>query len=166
MDNPYDYQKLMGTLIDEIKAKTGIDTYESNSMGPEHQYPFYTFDIIDPHVELPFTDNVDNEEFEIQLEMMAHSDSHYEALNLASQLHKLFKTYDMDILGENNGFYVVEADDIATADNTISIQVERRASFELVLRVLDSFRDDIPTIDDAEINGADLSDKNNYGKQD
>lgn len=165
MDKPYDYEALMALITDEIKQQTGIDCYEANSIGPQQSYPFFTFDIVDPHIKLPFTDNIDFEQFEMTIQFDAHSQNIYEATNLASQLSKMFGIQSVGLLAEQNGFYIIETEDVQNTDNVISIQVERRSGFVVRLRICDSFQDDIQTIDDVNLNGSDLSDKTNYNKE-
>ncbi|KID42932.1 hypothetical protein LbDm2_2164 [Levilactobacillus brevis] len=77
-------------------------------------------------------------------------------------LAKLFETQQMDYLGDENNFYVVEIGDIDSSDNVITAQVERRAEFTVRLRLLDTFEDKTNTIGDIGINGANLSDKDKY----
>ena len=164
MDKPYDTKALMALIIDDIKQETGIDCFVADSVGPQQKYPFFTFDFVDPHINLPFTDNVDFEQFEMAIHFDAHAKSIYTATDLANQLTKLFKTQAFSLLAEQNNFYVIDSDSVESTDNVISIQVEYRAGFELHLRICDSFQDDIQTIDSVDINGTSLSAKNTQEK--
>lgn len=160
--NTYNYRRLMMTLGDFIKTKTGMALVESNTNGPQPAYPFFSWEIANPHKDIGFTDNVDNEEFEMEVEFTVHSTNHLDALNIAGELNKLFKTNELYMLGTQNQFYVIDLSDIESADNIISIQVERRVGFTVNLRVQDSFADEMPQIDDVSINGSPLSDKDKY----
>lgn len=159
MEQAYDYKKLMTVILDEISDKLQLPCIETNSQGSQPAYPFYTFDIADPHIELPFTDNVDFEEFECAIEFMSHSKSGYEATNMAVQLSKLFKTAHMAYIGAQHNFYVIDVEDVESSDNIITLQVERRSAFTLNLRICDEFVDELDPIEDIEINGSHLKDK-------
>lgn len=158
MENTFNQKKMMGIIIDEIKSATGLDCVEQSTV-KQPDYPFYTFRNVTSHTSIGFTDNVDSEEFEMTLHFDAHSLSMYEATDYAEKLHKLFQTQEFDILSAQNNFYIIDCDDIENTDNPISIQVERQSGFNVPIRVVDNFKDDKTTIDNIEINGGQLTNK-------
>lgn len=148
MEQPYDYASLMTVIIKGIKEQTGVMCIEANSVGKMPPYPFFTWDFVTAHQDIGFTDNVDEEVFETSIMFEAHTQKTTEALNLASQLRKLFETNYFDTLSADNSFYVIDVGDITDTNNAISLQVERRAGIQVNLRIKDSFRDNVPAIED------------------
>lgn len=161
MEKPFDWKAIMAKINGLIKQETGMDCIVEGGMGPQPPYPFFTYQI-KPYIPIGITHNVDHEEFEADLNLMAHSQSANEAYSLCYMLAKLFETQQMDYLGDENNFYVVEIGDTDSSDNVITAQVERRADFTVRLRLLDTFEDKANTIGDIDINGANLSDKDKY----
>lgn len=161
MEQPYDYASLMTVIIKGIKEQTGVMCIEANSIGKMPPYPFFTWDFITSHQDIGFTDNVDEEVFEASIMFEAHTQQTTQALNLASQVRKLFETNYFDTLSADNNFYVIDTGDITDTNNAISIQVERRAGVQVNLRIKDSFHDDVPEI--KMINPATDSDTNKEG---
>ena len=152
MEQPYDYAHLMAVIIKGIKEQTGVTCIEANSTGKMPPYPFFTWDFITAHQSIDFTDNVDEEVFEASIMFEAHTQQTTQALSLASQVRKLFETNYFDTLSADNNFYVIDTGDIADTNNAISMQVERRAGVQVNLRIKDSFRDNVPAIEDINPN--------------
>jgi len=161
MEQSYDYAKLMAVIIKGIKEQTGVTCIEANSTGKIPPYPFFTWDFITAHQSIGFTDNVDEEVFEASIMFEAHAQQTTQALNLASQVRKLFETNYFDTLSADNNFYVIDTGDITDTNNAISMQVERRAGVQVNLRIKDSFHDDVPEI--KMINPATDTDTNKEG---
>lgn len=152
MEQPYDYASLMTVIIKGIKEQTGVQCIEANSTGKMPPYPFFTWDFITAHQSIGFTDNVDEEVFEVSIMFEAHTQKTTEALNLASQLRKLFETNYFDTLSADNSFYVIDTGNITDTNNAISLQIERRAGVQVNLRIKDSFRDNVPAIENINPN--------------
>lgn len=161
MDKPFDWKHFMGILTEFIKQETGIECIAEGGMSPQQSYPFFTFQVR-PYIPIDITDNVDCEEFEAEINFMAHSHSANESYTLGNQLRKLFETQSMDYLGDENDFGVVDTGEVESSDNVITVQVERRTEFTVRLRLLDAFKDKMNTIGDIGINGTNLSDKAKY----
>ena len=152
MEQPYDYAKLMAVIKKGIKEQTGVTCIEANSTGKMPPYPFFTWDFVSAHQDIGFTDNVDEEVFEASIMFEAHTQKTTEALNLASQLRKLFETNYFDTLSADNSFYVIDTGNITDTNNAISLQIERRAGVQVNLRIKDSFRDNVPAIENINPN--------------
>lgn len=162
MDKPFDWKTFMAKIVGLIKTETGMDCIVEGGMAPQPAYPFFTYQVR-PYYSIGITDNVDQEEFEAEIDFMCHSRSANEAYSLGNQLRKLFETQSMDYLGDENDFGVVDTSAVESSDNVITVQVERRTEFTVRLRIKDTFQDKINTIGDVTINGdTPLSDKDKY----
>ncbi len=152
MEKPFDYAKLMKAIKVAIEKETGVQCIEANSVGKEPAYPFFSWDFVNAHKDLGFTDNVTEEVFEASIMFQAHSQKMTEALNLASWLRKLMLSQSFYDVASANNFYVVDADEVTDTNNVISIQVEKRAGVQVNLRIKDSFRDNVPAIENINPN--------------
>lgn len=151
MNQAFNYRKLMQNIIDKIKEEMDIETISQGSKRQGLEYPFFSYEFINPHVGIHITDNTDHELFEMVLEFDAHVADVAKSIDdiagvtgatqLANQLYKLFNSHSFYIWALANGFVVIETEDISETTNLISAQVERSAGFQVRLRTLDNYVD-------------------------
>lgn len=151
MNEAFNYRSFMQNIIEKIKKETDIETISQGSKRQGQEYPFFSYDFINPHVGIHITDNTEHELFEMVIEFDAHVTDVAKYMNdiagitgatqLANQLYKLFNSHEFYIWALTNGFVVIETEDINETTNLLSEQVERSAGFQVKLRTLDNFVD-------------------------
>lgn len=150
MASTYDYTQLIDTLIDVVKTTTDLVMIESNSVGKQPDYPFWTHTITSPYI--PITNDVVNGEvFECVISLTNHGESGLETLNYAMLLHKKIREFESRMAFYDKKITVVSAGKVGRRDNLISIEYERTAGFDLRLRIKDDYKETIPEMDNIEI---------------
>lgn len=146
----FDYTIVTRSLIKAIRNGTGYPLIEANSAGEQPPYPFCTFTITSPKIDIER--DQDNALFEIAVSLTWHGTSSLGVLNLSKKSESYFKSSDGRKTFEDNGIVVVSTTSVSGRDNFISIDYERMAGFDVRLRVRDTFTDDIGNIEGFKIN--------------
>lgn len=146
----FDYTTISSALIKAIKEGTGYQLIQDNSPGEQPDYPFCTFTITSPQIDIERDD--DNAPFEMVVSLTWHDTDSIGVLNLSKKaLAYLKSSKGRATLGEK-GIVLVSVTSSNPRDNFISIDYERMAGFDVQLRVLDTFVDDVEQIEDFQIN--------------
>ncbi|MBC9789538.1 hypothetical protein GLO25_14125 [Carnobacterium maltaromaticum] len=146
----YDYKHLADTLINVVASTSNLKMIESNSSGPQPDYPFWTYTIISPYLSIT-SDIVTGEQFEVVISLTCHAMSSLEVLNQAMNLNKDFRSFEILNYLKQTGITLVELSNTTKRDNFISIDYERLSGFDMRLRVRDSYVDDVEMIDNIEL---------------
>lgn len=152
MTSYFDYKIITSSLIKAVKTLTGYPCIEANGTGDQPKYPFATFTITSPHIQIQQDEN-QNAPFEAVVSFTWHDESSLSVLNLAKKCHSFFgSTKGRGIFAEK-GVVIVGMTDFDKRDNFISIEYERSAGFDIMMRVRDVFVDDVDGIEKIELNG-------------
>ncbi|MCL0330528.1 phage neck terminator protein [Apilactobacillus xinyiensis] len=152
MIQAFNYSDLMAKINDKMYEKMGYSAISQGSQGESDEYPFFTYEIINAHIGIGATDNVNAEVFEMLIEFDAHvsdvattDDDIFTgstgAATLANNLRKFFTISDIQEWAALNKFPIVDISDVTDTTNIISMQVERSAGFQVRLRIKDDFQD-------------------------
>lgn len=150
----FDYGNLVDTLINIAKDNMNMDMVLENDMGDQPAYPFYSFTITSPHINVT-KDVVNGEVFELTLSITCHDKSSISALSLAESFRKLFRTDAIHQTLQTNNIAIIGIDSTTNRDIPLIDIYEYRAGFDVHLRVRDSFMESLP-----QINSVDLKNKN------
>lgn len=146
-DGSFEYGALADVLIDEVKDLVGCDLVERDFSGPQRAYPFFTYKITTPYIQVMEQMN-NGELFEMVVSMTCCSDNSIKAQDLAMRLFKSLKSEEVRRkLRLNHGIVISDIDSFDNRSVFQSVSYERRTGFDLHLRVVDGFHEDVPTID-------------------
>lgn len=146
----FDYTTVTSALIKAIKDGTGYPAIAGNSAGEQPAYPFCTFTITSPKIDVERF--YEGALFEIVVSLTWHGISQIDVLNLS----KKSESYLRSTLGKkalsDNGIAIVDILNSSSRDNLISIDYERTAGFDLRLRVRDTYIDNVDFIAGFKLN--------------
>lgn len=145
----FDYKVITSSLIKSIKTLTSYPCIEANSTGDQPPYPFATFTITSPKITIQQDD--DNAPFELTVSLTWHDTSSLSVLNLAKKCESFFKTSKGRAIFTEKNVAIVDVMDFDRRDNFISIEYERSAGFDILMRVQDPHFDDVEGIDNIQI---------------
>ena len=151
MADYFDYKTITSSLIKAVKTATGYPCLEANSTGDQPPYPFATFTITSPRIQIQEDDN-SNAQFEAVVSLTWHDTSSLSVLNLAKRCESFIKSTSGRAIFAEKGVVIVGATDFDRRDNFISIEYERTAGFDISLRVMDPHKDDVEDMDGIQIN--------------
>lgn len=146
----FDYKVITSSLIKAVRTLTNYPCIEANSTGDQPPYPFATFSITSPKITIQH-DN-DNAPFELTVSLTWHDTSSLSVLNLAKKCESYFKSSVGRALFAEKEVVIVDVTDFDRRDNFISIEYERSAGFDVLMRVQDPYSDAVTPIDQIEIN--------------
>lgn len=150
MTDTYDYRELIRPLIAVLKDKTGAKVYESSFEGRQSKDPFLTYEPVTPYIPLS-VDVVDDEIWECTWSIDAVADDMIKAMSLAQKALKVLRTQEASLTFEDVGIYLVEEGQAERRDIPYIEGVQKhRVGFDIRIRVQDSFKDDVQTIDSIE----------------
>lgn len=146
-DGSFEYGELADVLIDEVKSLVGCDLVEQDFAGPQRAYPFFTYKITTPYIKDMEQMN-SGEMFDLTVSMACCSDNSIKAQDLAMKLFKNLKSDNVRRkLRTDHDIVIADVDSFDNRSVFQSVNYERRIGFDLHLRVVDGFHEDIPTID-------------------
>ncbi|MED4455906.1 LIC_12616 family protein [Metabacillus fastidiosus] len=151
MTNYFDYKIITSSLIKAVRTLTGKPCIEANGTGEQPEYPFATFTITSPKIAIQQDDN--NAQFEITVSLTWHDESTLSVLNLAKQCESFFKSTEGRKIFAEKGVVIVDVTDFDRRDNFISIEYERTAGFDIMMRVLDPHVDNVAGIEQIKFDG-------------
>ena len=146
----FDYKVITSSLIKAVKTLTSYPCIEANSTGEQPPYPFATFTITSPKITIQQDD--DNAPFELTVSLTWHDTSSLSVLNLAKKCESFFKSSEGRSIFSEKNVVIVDVMDFDRRDNFISIEYERSAGFDILMRVQDPHVDDIDGIENILIN--------------
>jgi len=150
----FDYGNLVDTLINIAKDNMDMDMVLEDGMGDQPPYPFYSFTMTSPHINVT-RDVVSDEVFELVLSITCHDKNCTSTLSLAESLRKLLRTDAVRQTLQTNNIAIIGIDTTTNRDIPLIDIYEYRAGFDVHLRVQDSFMESLP-----QINSVDLKNKN------
>lgn len=146
----FDYKIITSSLIKAVRTLTTYPCIEANSTGEQPTYPFATFTITSPKITIE-RDN-DNAQFEMVVSLTWHDESSLSVLNLSKKCESYFKSSAGRQIFADKGVVVADVMGFDRRDNFISIEYERSAGFDITMRVLDTYTDDIAPIEQIKLN--------------
>lgn len=149
--NYFDYKVVTSSLIKAVRTLTGYPCIEANGTGEQPAYPFATFTITSPKITIQHDD--DNAPFELAVSLTWHDESSMSVLNLAKKCESFFKSSTGRSVFAEKGVVIVDVMGFDRRDNFISIEYERMAGFDISMRVMDPYADDIGNVTKILING-------------
>lgn len=151
--NYYDYASLMGMFIDNFKSDLNVDLIPENSSNEIPAYPFTTYNFIDPHVDVGYSTQ-NSKYFDMFIAFTTHTNSLEQTLTTSSKLLSWFKDSEVQYMLSQNGVRVIKVFNQTQLDNMFAFDADRRATFEVRLRVVGvDEREVAPTIDNVVANG-------------
>ncbi|GKV70280.1 hypothetical protein NCCP2716_27780 [Sporosarcina sp. NCCP-2716] len=151
MANYFDYRVITSSLIQAVRTATGYPCIEANGTGEQPAYPFATFTITSPKITIQRDD--ENAPFELTVSLTWHDESSLSVLNLAKKCESYFKSTAGRSVFVAKGVVIVDIMGFDRRDNFISIEYERMAGFDVSMRVLDPFLDEVDPITQIRTNG-------------
>lgn len=151
MVNYFDYKVVTSTLIKAVRTLTNLPCIEANGTGEQPAYPFATFTITSPKITIQHDD--DNAPFELTVSLTWHDESSMSVLNLAKKCESFFKSTAGRAVFNEKGVVIVDVMGFDRRDNFISIEYERMAGFDISMRVVDPFADEIGNIEQIKVHG-------------
>lgn len=148
MTEYFDYKVITSSLIKAVRTLTGFPCIEANSTGDQPPYPFATFTITSPKITIQQDDN--NAPFELTVSLTWHDTSSLSVLNLAKKCESFFKSAEGRAIFDEKNIVIVDVMDFDRRDNFISIEYERSAGFDILMRVHDPHVDDVEAIEQIE----------------
>ncbi len=150
MSNEYDYTVVTSALIKAIMDGTGCPLIEENSAGDQPEYPFCTFTITSPEINIER--DYEGALFEMVVSLTWHGTSSIGVLNLAKKSKSYLKSTQGRKTLSDNGLAIVDISSSNPRDNFISTDYERMAGFDVRLLAQDNFTDDdVDTIEEFKI---------------
>ncbi|NMH83271.1 phage neck terminator protein [Heyndrickxia coagulans] len=151
MSNEFDYTVVTRALIKAIKDCTGYPLIQANSPGDQPDYPFCTFTITSPSIQIERY--YEGALFEMVVSLTWHGTSQIGVLNLAKKSESYLRSDSGRKTLADNGIALVDITDISERDNFISIDYERTVGFDVQLLAKDTFTDDtVDTIESFKVN--------------
>ncbi|MGG3677490.1 hypothetical protein ABEU95_12435 [Heyndrickxia faecalis] len=151
MSNDFDYTVVTRALIKAIKDGTGYQLIEANSPGEQPEYPFCTFTITSPSIQIERY--YEGALFEMVVSLTWHGTSSVGVLNLAKKSESYLRSDAGRKTLADNGIALVDITGISSRDNFISIDYERTIGFDVRLLAKDTFTDDsVDTIESFKVN--------------
>jgi hypothetical protein len=154
LSNDFDYTTVTSALIKAIKDGIGYPLIADNSAGDPPPYPYCSFTITSPKIDIER--DYEGAIFELVVSLTWHGTSSVGVLNLAKKAESYLKSSQGRNALSDKGIVVVSTSGFTSRDNFISIDYERMAGFDVQLRVRDTYVDDVEPIESFEI-------KNNGG---
>ncbi|USK71761.1 phage neck terminator protein [Peribacillus asahii] len=151
MTEYFDYKVITSSLIKAVRTLTSRPCIEANSSGDQPEYPFATFTITSP--EIAYERDNNNAQFEVVVSLTWHDESSLSVLNLSKKCRSYFKSTEGRAIFAEKNVVIVDTSDANKRDNFISIEYERAAGFDITMRVLDPYVDDVDSIEQITING-------------
>jgi hypothetical protein len=149
----FDYSTVTKTLVQAMRS-LGITLIQADSAGDQPAYPFATYTITTP--KLIVGNQVQPqpaEQFEMVVSLTFKSQSAIQALNLAERAQQYLRSNaGRSFLLENGGLVLVSIQGFTNRDNFITIDYERNVGFDIQLRAVDPFVEELPQIEQAPIN--------------
>ncbi|MGE7880148.1 phage neck terminator protein [Peribacillus muralis] len=132
-----DYESILKAVNAEIRKETNCIPKEQEAASKQPKYPFFTYSIISPYLNAKVfrEGNVQIEEVEIVISFTFYSLKSFEVMSLAQRSATMLKSTATRQILYDKGVTVVRIDDLNKRDNFISIQTERRAGFDLRIRI-------------------------------
>lgn len=146
----FDYTVITSSLIKAVRTLTNYPCGEANSTGDQPPYPFATFTITSPKITIQHDD--DNAPFELTVSLTWHDTSSLSVLNLAKKCESFFKSSAGRAVFAEKDVVIVNVTDFDRRDNFLSIEYERSAGFDVLMRVLDPYADEIEGMENIQIN--------------
>ncbi|MEK4883477.1 hypothetical protein NST81_01930 [Bacillus sp. FSL W8-0223] len=150
MSIDFDYTTVTSALIKAIKDGTGYPLIAANSAGDPPPYPYCSFTITSPKIDIER--DYEGAIFELVVSLTWHGTSSVGVLNLAKKTESYLKSSQGRKALSDKGIVIVSTSGFTSRDNFISIDYERMAGFDVQLRVRDTVTEDVETIDDFQIN--------------
>ncbi|MGG1481334.1 hypothetical protein ABE402_10550 [Bacillus smithii] len=150
MSIDFDYTTVTSALIKAIKDGTGYPLIADNSAGNPPPYPYCSFTITSPKIDIER--DYEGAIFELVVSLTWHGTSSVGVLNLAKKAESYLKSSQGRNALSDKGIVVVSTSGFTSRDNFISIDYERMAGFDVQLRVRDTYVDDVEPIEGFEIN--------------
>jgi len=151
LSNDFDYTTVTSALIKAIKDGTGYPLIADNSAGNPPTYPYCSYTITSPKIDIER--DYEGAIFELVVSLTWHgTSSSVGVLNLAKKAESYLKSSQGRSFLEKQGIVVVSTMNFSQRDNFISIDYERTAGFDVQLRVRDTYEDDVEPIEGFEIN--------------
>lgn len=150
MSNDFDYTTVTSALIKAIKDGTGYPLIADNSAGDPPPYPYCSFTITSPKIDIER--DYEGAIFELVVSLTWHGTSSVGVLNLAKKAESYLKSSQGRNALSDKGIVVVSTSGFTSRDNFISIDYERMAGFDVQLRVRDTVTEDVETINNFQIN--------------
>lgn len=148
MTEYFDYKVITSSLIKAVRTLTSFPCIEANSTGDQPPYPFATFTITSPKITIQQDDN--NAPFELTVSLTWHDTSSLSVLNLAKKCESFFKSAEGRAIFDKKNIVIVDVMDFDRRDNFISIEYERSAGFDILMRVQDPHVDEVEAIKQIE----------------
>lgn len=150
LSNDFDYTTVTRALIKGIKEGTGYPLIQANSPGKPPNYPFCTFTITSPKIEIER--DFEGAYFEIVVSLTWHSDDVIGVLNLSKKSESYLKSTSGRKTLSDNGISLLSISGYSSRDNFISIDYERMAGFDAKLLVRDTNVDNVDSIAGFKLN--------------
>lgn len=150
MSNDFDYTTVTSALIKAIKDGTGYPLIAENSAGDPPPYPYCSYTITSPKIDIER--DYEGAIFELVVSLTWHGTSSVGVLNLAKKAESYLKSSQGRKALSDKGIVIVSTSGFTSRDNFISIDYERMAGFDVQLRVRDTYVDDVEPIEGFKIN--------------
>ncbi|MFC6202576.1 LIC_12616 family protein [Lactiplantibacillus nangangensis] len=143
---------LVDLLIAQIKNLTGCETVETDYSGPQPTYPFFSYKITTPYIQI-VQQMTEHEPFELTVSINAHADNTIQSLQLATSLAKQLKTEQVRQKLRIESVVVVDIDSMTNRSAFQSDDYERITGFDIHLRVVDNFEEDTLQVNKVNLDG-------------
>lgn len=133
-----DYESILRSIHSLVRPQlNGIDFVEQADTEEEPGYPFATYTITSPYLNAKIYKSTDlqAEDVEIVISYTFLSTSSFEVNSLAQRMASLVQSTYARQKFQDAGIAIVRIDGFGSRDNFISIQTERRAGFDLRIRI-------------------------------
>lgn len=132
-------------LVSGLYEYMNLLVVQSSSIGEQPKYPFITYSVSSPYIQLGHTERYTETEQEDSVNrFVEHYEQSYsftvaskdedEAMDLCLKAIQYFKLYGVDYLKDNH-IVVVNISNIQARDNMITINYERRYGFDVRIRL-------------------------------
>ncbi|CAJ1226662.1 hypothetical protein LXEBMM8_EKPBGFGD_00875 [Lactiplantibacillus xiangfangensis] len=138
--------------MDQIKKITDCETVETDYSGPQPAYPFFSYKITTPYIQIVQQMN-DHEMFELTVSINAHTENSIQSLQLATSLVKQLKTEQVRRELRAKSVVIVDVDSMTNRSVFQSDDYERIVGFDLHLRVVDDFHEELPEVNKVNVDG-------------
>lgn len=154
----FDYGQLADLLIQQVKNLTGCETVENDYSGQQPAYPFFSYKITTPYIQVVQQMN-SNEMFELTVSVNAHTASSIQSLQLATTLVKQLKTEQVRRAFRAQSIVIVDVDAVTNRSIFQIDDYERIVGFDLHLRVVDDFQEVTPQVNKVNVDGKSINQK-------
>lgn len=132
------YEAIVAAVNKEIRAETGLIGKEQENAQQQLAYPFFTYSVISPFLNAKtFKSSGDTQiqDVEIVISYQFYSeDNSFQVMSFAQRCASMLESIAKRQILKDKGIAVVSITDLNKRDNFISIEVERRAGFDLRIR--------------------------------